>query len=118
VAPHCPIETTCTILEDGSVCERPRNENEFCRVFELDGRSTDDCESSSWCDDSIPTPACRDIAGAGDPCTLDRQCTSFVCAAESAQCGPLADDHELREQELRASCPVMFPTARPREDGG
>lgn len=113
--PYCPADLTCTVTDDGTRCDSARRENEFCRVFELGARVTDDCEVDLWCDEDLETPACRPALREGDPCQEDRQCMGFACDQSEAACPPWTEPPVWQgsQEDLRESCEQMFPTADP-----
>lgn len=106
--PYCPVALVCSITGEVSVCERPRNENDFCGVFELGGRTTDNCRAEQWCDATFVTPACRPVLREGDPCAEDRQCLSFECGADG--CAPATDWWQTTQDLLHAWCPDVMPS--------
>jgi hypothetical protein len=115
--PYCLVGNTCNVSESSSVCERPRDENEFCSAFELGGRRTDNCSAEQWCDIDFVTPACRPVLRVGDPCTEDRQCIAFACTDEGdgPACPPFQDWFQTMREMMRDWCHEQLPTTEPAE---
>lgn len=108
--PRCPPGATCSVSQEGSSCVRPIEENEFCHVFELDGRRTDDCDAADWCDDTIETPACRPSLHEADACGDGRQCLSLECNAGDGICTPPPESSQRIHDAFASSCEGSFPT--------
>lgn len=105
--PYCPIGLICADTPERRACERPREENELCAAFELEGRATDNCGAEQWCDATLETPACRPVLREGDPCEEDRQCLAFECTAEG--CAPADSWWANTQNVLHAWCPDALP---------
>jgi hypothetical protein len=111
--PRCPAGTSCTIFAESTRCERPRPESEPCHVFELDGRTTDNCAADQWCDEGVVDPVCRPVLREGDPCTEARQCLAFDCPAQDRQCPPVAPVYDASYETVQTWCEEVFPSLQP-----